>query len=277
MCLDMLRFISLLLVLLFIISCNSVQEPKEETPEEIPDKIVVDQPQENKSSQWIGQGGDTPKADTARRKVDKSKFKSSNEKTPEQKKRDLEIRQARTSFKNGVEYYKLGEIDNAILEFKESLMYDHNNAPANFNLGKIYHDTGQNDLSLSYYHDAVSINPDDTNSIVSIGLIYFEEAVYDSAMKYFNIVIEKAPSFGLAYYNRGTLLGQNKYYEQSIDDLNKAAKFSPNDSRVFMNRGLVYYYSKDMASACEDWNKAATMGNLEATKAVSIYCNEKSR
>lgn len=268
--------IYIITVSLFIVSCGSAQTSKEEeSKEELTQPVELPNENDGKTG-WIE--AKAPTADTTKKTIDKeklSKLQVKEKKTPEQIKRDNDLKAARKSFRKGVEFYNKKQIDDATAMFKETLMFDPENALACYNLGKIYYETGQKDMSLRYYEDAASFNPEDTNSIVAIGLIYFEKGEFDLALDYFNEAIEKAPGFGLAYYNRGTMLGQQKYYEQSLDDLNKAAKYSPENSKVFMNRGMAYFFMKNMTAACEDWNKAAGMGNSEAIKAVSIYCSPK--
>ncbi len=269
--------IYLITISLFLASCGSAQNTKKEKAQKEDLSQTTEQQDEPETrTGWMEVK--TPTNDSTEKNIDKeklSKLAVKDKKTPEQIKRDNDLKEARSSFRKGIEFYNKKQIDDAIIMFKETLMYDPENALAFYNLGKIYYETGQKDMSLAYYQDALNFNPQDSNSIVAIGLIYFERSEFDSAMDYFNQAIELAPAYGLAYYNRGTLLGQQKYYQQSLDDLNKAAKYSPENSKVFMNRGMAYFFMKNLPAACEDWNKAAGMGNSEAIKAVSIYCKTK--
>jgi len=224
---------------------------------------------------WIGSRRiETVKIDTAVNKNSALKIRPKTKKTPEQLKRDEEIKNARRAFKKGVDAYNSKKNNKAIEAFKETLMYDAENALANYNLGKIYYETGQKELALKYYQDAENLNPKDSNSVVAIGLIYFEKGMFDLSEEYFNKAVNMAPGYGLAYYDRGTLYGQQKRYDESLADLKKAAIYSPQDSRVYMNMGLAYFFKKDMDSACKHWNKAASMGNSEAQKAIGIYCKK---
>jgi len=210
--------IYIITVSLFMVSCGSAQTSKEEKPKEDLSQPVDTQEKIESKGGWIEPKA--PTSDTAEITIDKeklSKLAVKEKKTPEQIKRDNALKEARSSFKKGVDFYNKNQIADATIMFKETLMYDPENALACYNLGKIYYETGQKEMSLRYYQDALKFNSEDTNSIVAVGLIYFEKGEFDLAIDYFNQAIEKAPGFGLAYYNRGTLLGQQKYYEQWLD------------------------------------------------------------
>lgn len=275
-----------LIFLSFIIALfTSCENPKQNNEKQKADTLTVEKAEaiegnktpaamENEDS-WIEpKPRETVKIDTSVNKNGALKITSKASKTPEQIKRDGDIRSARGAFKRGVDAYNSDNNSVAVEAFKEVLMYNPENALANYNLGKIYYETGQKELALKYYQDAESLNPKDSNSVVAIGLIYFEKGRFDLAEEYFNKAVEMAPGYGLAYYDRGTLYGQQKRYDESLSDLRIAAKYSPEDSRVYMNMGLAYFFKKDMDSACEKWNKAASMGNSEAQKAIGIYCKK---
>lgn len=206
------------------------------------------------------------------------KSKSGNkELTAEEKDRDLALRRAKTSFKNGKQYYEEGNYQKAIESYKVVLEQDETNDQAYFNLGKIYAMQGQQDLALSYYEDAIKYNPSDSASLVGIGMIYYNLGEFAKAIEFYTRSIEAGPNYGLAYYNRGTVLGQSKNYDAALADLTKAISLEPNNHQAYMNRGLAYYYTKQLDKACMDWNKAAELGSTEGVKAVEIYCTPKTK
>lgn len=278
------KFLIFTLVIFTIVSCSQNQKTNENSQkaEKVKSKIIqndtVNQNAETakQGEGWLGSPARKIEIDTS---IDKKngliKLKSSKKRTPEEIKKNEDLKRARAAFKKGVDAYNKKNNEKAIDAFKEVLQYDAEHALANYNLGKIYYETGQKELSFKYYSDAYNYNPQDSNSVVAIGLIYFERKDFNKAMEYFNKAVDMAPGYGLAYYNRGTLLGQEKKFDEALSDLNKAAIYSPKDSRVFMNRGLAYFLKKDLNSACTDWNKAAEMGNSEAQKAVKTYCEKK--
>ncbi len=270
------RLLFLSLIVALFAACENPKQDnkKQQTIAETNENNGTVKAMEDEES-WIGSKPmETVKIDTVVNKNSALKIKSKTEKTPEQKKRDEEITNARRAFKRGVDAYNSKKNNEAIQAFKETLMYDAENALANYNLGKIYYETGQKELALKYYQTAEDLNPKDSNSVVAIGLIYFEKGMFDLSEDYFNKAVNMAPGYGLAYYDRGTLYGQQKRYDESLADLKMAAIYSPEDSRVYMNMGLAYFFKKDMESACENWNKAASMGNSEAQKAIGIYCKK---
>lgn len=175
-------------------------------------------------------------------------------------------------FKNGVELYNQGKLDEALTEIKTSVQVFQENSLAYHYLGRIYFEKGQKGLSLSYYQDAVKYDANDSTSTLAIGQVYFDMGDSERAMEYYNKAVEMAPNFALAYYNRGTLLGMQKHYNSSLQDLNKSIAIDPSNGNSFVNRGLAYFYLKDMEKACESWKQAAKMGMPKGMEAVELYC-----
>mgnify|MGYP002638776767 FL=1 len=280
------RIIFLLLALPFLFACNSNDTKSENNTSEKQTKVETTI--ENgtpKITYTLGdKKADSKEVETVAEElvpvsglVSKTGNESAKRETIEDEDEALKKRRAHTQFNNGTNFYKSGDLENAIQSFKNSLEFKPNNAKAFYNLGNIYYDLGQKDLAQSYYKDAVEINPEDSLSLVAIGLICTEKGNLPEALDYYNKAVTVAPTFSMVYFNRGTLLGQNKQYQQSLDDLSKAIKYDPGNSEAYINRGLAHFYMKNIDLACKDWKKAKTMGNPKGTQAVDIYCSGKGK
>ncbi|MEJ2593927.1 MAG: tetratricopeptide repeat protein [bacterium] len=187
------------------------------------------------------------------------------------------MRAAQSTYEAGVDYYEMGDLDNALNQFKSSLDYFPENSKAAHYLARIYFEKGEKTLALSYYEDAVELDPKDSVSLLAIGQVYFDMREYDQAMKYYNEAIESAPYYGLAYYNRGTLHGMKQEFMPALDDLTRSIKLNPDNPNAYLNRGLAYFFLENRDAACKDWEKAAEMGLEKGIEAVETYCKEKSR
>lgn len=187
---------------------------------------------------------------------------------------DNNMQIAVSAYNGGINLYKKGDLQGALVQFKTSLENYPENSATNHYLGRIYYDLGQKDLALSYYEDAVRFNLEDSVSMLGIGQVYFDMGDMTKAKEYYDMTIDNAPFYGLAYYNRGTMLGMQKQYHSSLNDLNKAIELDPTNANAFLNRGLAYFFLKDMDKACEDWNQAADMGLAKGVEAVEIYCKK---
>jgi len=97
-------FFSVVIVSLFLVSCGSAQKSDTKNKEES-SASVVEQENSNERSGWIKvkSSADSTKKEVAKEKIGKLQVKE--EKTPEQKKRDSELQQARKAFRKGVENY----------------------------------------------------------------------------------------------------------------------------------------------------------------------------
>ena len=250
------------IVLVVVSSCGNSQAEKETKVESTNEVIKVED----------DAGKEFPTTDTTVSKP--LELQASVEETEEDKERKLNIKRARTAIRNGVEYFKNGEMDKAKDAFKLVLEYTPEDSRACHYLGKIYYGFGQKEIALSYYEDAVQFNPEDSASMVGAGLILFEQKDYNGAIEYYNMAIKIAPRYALAFYNRGTLLGYQKNYGAALTDMNRAIEIEPENPKYYMNRGLANYYLERHQRACDDWEKAALLGNAEAQKALDLYCQK---
>ena len=195
---------------------------------------------------------DLIKNDTSRQAVLRITPPKKDTVVPIQEMQTEEMRAAQTTYNAGVDYYQMGDLENALNQFKSSLEYIPNNPKASHYIARIYFEKGEKTLALSYYEDAVRFDPKDSVSILAIGQIYFDGRDYNKAMDYYDKAIAAGPRYGLAYYNRGTLLGMQQKFIPALDDLNKSIKLDPKNPNAYLNRELAYYFLENLDTACKD-------------------------
>ena len=59
---------------------------------------------------------------------------------------------------------------------------------------------------------------------------------------------------------------------QCLEDCNKAIELNPKADNAYLYRGRVFYKLGNKIKACEDWSKSGELGNEEAYKFISQYC-----
>lgn len=237
--------------------------------------VSCNQSGKTKSGQYNQAQETIAKSDTTGQDTTQNEMKKPKPRVQEHMPLTLEsvkLRNAAQAYHAGVEFYKQGELDSALIEFKKALNDNPESGNISHYLGRIYYDMGQKQLSLSYYKDAAKYNENDSLSTLGIGQVYFDIGDSTNAMKYYNKAIEMAPNYALAYYNRGTLLGIQNKYIKALDDLNRSIELDNTNGNAYVNRGLAYYFLEQTHSACRDWKKAASMGFEKAQKAVDQYC-----
>jgi protein O-mannosyl-transferase len=110
----------------------------------------------------------------------------------------------------GVGYYEMGDEENALKTYLETLAYSPNHINANNNAGVIYFNRKQYDSALVHFQKAYKADPNNSNAIGNIGAIY---------------------------HNKGDLKNAKEYYE-------KALAISPNRN-IFLNLSKVCYALRD--------------------------------
>lgn len=240
------KYVSLILVLFFLTSCEQATTKTKVTEER------------------------TSKADTLK----KAGFAESNPNNGATRKTNStdDAATAIQHYKNGVDLYEKGDINGAIEQFKLSINNYSGNHQASHYLGRIYFELNQTGLALSYYEDAIGYDPNDSLSMMGMGQIYAGMGDFTTAKMYYDKTIKIAPNFSVVYYNRGTLYGMNKFYNSALQDLDQSIKLDNTNAMAYLNRGLVHYHMKETEKACEDWQTASNMGLAKGDEAINAYC-----
>jgi len=93
----------------------------------------------------------------------------------------------------GSTYYEKGEIELAIKEFKMALAIKPNYAKAYNNLGAVYHKKGEIELAIKEFKKALAINPDYVNARFNLGNIYYLQGSTDMAIKEYEKILAIDP------------------------------------------------------------------------------------
>jgi protein O-mannosyl-transferase len=111
----------------------------------------------------------------------------------------------------GVGYYEMGDEENALKTYLETLQYSPNHINANNNSGVIYFNRKQYDSALVHFQKAYQVDPKNSNAIGNIGAIY---------------------------HNKGDLQKAKEFYEKALD-------ITPNVN-IYLNLSKVYYSLGDV-------------------------------
>jgi tetratricopeptide (TPR) repeat protein len=75
-------------------------------------------------------------------------------------------------YNKGVIYYRLGQYQQAIINFHEAISVKTDYAEAYYNLGRVYHFLGQHQLAIKNYNEAIRIMPNHANAYNNRAFIY---------------------------------------------------------------------------------------------------------
>jgi tetratricopeptide (TPR) repeat protein len=83
----------------------------------------------------------------------------------------------------GLAYHKVGDIDNAILQYKKSLSLNPFYADAYNNIGISYFYKGSVDKAITNFKHAIEIDPYHADAHYNLGVVYGEKGLIDLAYK----------------------------------------------------------------------------------------------
>jgi len=81
----------------------------------------------------------------------------------------------------GLAYHKVGDLDNAILQYKKGLSLNPFEIEAHINLGVSYFHKGLVDKAITHFKHVIEINPNNADAHYNIGIAYGSKGEYDVA------------------------------------------------------------------------------------------------
>ena len=118
---------------------------------------------------------------------------------------------------------------------------------------------------------SLSIDPTRAETFYNRGIAKSKLEDYDGAIEDYSKAIELDPKYW-QFYNRGFAKIKVNNYNGAIADFTKAIELKPDDDESYMNRGLINIELGQNVSGCNDLKKAKELGNSDAIKAISIFC-----
>ena len=164
-------------------------------------------------------------------------------------------------YKDGIEYYKAGQYDNARTILERTI----NDATtdkslANYYLGQVALVQGDKAAAKSYFDKGLSLNPDNAYNYVGIGALDLLNGQADAASDQFKRAqklakknAEISVSIARAYYNADPV----KYAKDIQKNIDKARKDSKNqDPSIYVLEGDMMMDAKDYGAAAAKYENA---------------------
>lgn len=138
----------------------------------------------------------------------------------------------------GNEYYRKGELAEAIKCYNQAIQLEPDNPIAWNNKGLILAIAGRYDESLKAHLKAVELDRGYVDAISNVGMAYAKMSKYDEAMKYYDMAIEKSPKHEIAWNNKGNLLAKMEKHQEAMECYEKALKLNPNYLAAMNNKAV---------------------------------------
>jgi tetratricopeptide (TPR) repeat protein len=127
----------------------------------------------------------------------------------------------------GAAYIKMGQIDEALAEFKEAIRLKPKSAQYRYNLAVVYRDKGETEKALRELDEAQSLDSDWDAPYFTSGLIYLAQKKYKEAAWDFRACIDANPGNADAHFSLGQAYAALGKKEQAAGQYAETLKYVP--------------------------------------------------
>jgi tetratricopeptide (TPR) repeat protein len=182
----------------------------------------------------------------------------------------------------GNEFFKAGEADNAIEEYKISLRLNPNNVEAHLKMGfLLYNVKKMFKEGMAHLSEAIRLDPDNPRVHHDLGMALLHQRKLDQAITHLSEALRRMPqgrdkqyNAVNMHYNLGLALFYNENFKQSAVHLYEAVRLDPNNPKLHYNlasalaaqgniNDTIKHYFKAL-SLKPDIDKSATLHDLLA-------------
>lgn len=111
----------------------------------------------------------------------------------------------------------LGEYDNALNHYEQSLRLDPNYAKSLFRLAFNYDLNGEDEKAIEYYEQCINVCPSHKNAFINLGVLYEDSGNFDDAIYCFETVLDAEPNDPRALlFLKDAKASMNMYYDEEI-------------------------------------------------------------
>ncbi|HEY86335.1 MAG TPA: tetratricopeptide repeat protein, partial [Chloroflexi bacterium] len=159
----------------------------------------------------------------------------------------------------GIAYYEQGELDKAIVEYKEAIALEPDNPDAHRNLGTVYVDQGKWEEAVAAYEQAISLNPDFGEAYGDMVAAYINLDKLSEAIDAGEKAIELAPDYATAHNNLGTAYKKQDRLDEAVAEYQEAIRLDPDDALPHYNWGNIHYKQGQVDQAIAKWQEATRL------------------
>jgi tetratricopeptide (TPR) repeat protein len=150
----------------------------------------------------------------------------------------------------GTQYFRNGDYDSAINEFKKALEL-RPNAQSYEDLGNVLNAAGRYSEAAAHYRSALKTHPSADNYF-NLGVVLARTAKYSEAIESFQQAIAKKPDFAEAYFNLAVVYAKGHRLQDVIENLQQAIRINPEYSEAHFYLGQTYVATKNRDAAIQE-------------------------
>jgi tetratricopeptide (TPR) repeat protein len=167
----------------------------------------------------------------------------------------------------GNEFFRAGDTDNAIDEYRKALELNPNNAAAHRTMGfLLYNAKGLHEEGMAHYQKALQLDPNDPRIRHDLGMAYMHQGRLDQAIAHLSQALRGMPN-GLSmqynavdmHYNLGRALLLKGELRDAELHLSEAVRLDPNKTEAHYDLAIVLAEKRDIDKALSHYAKAVSL------------------
>ncbi|GEM_PF-2083170 len=187
-------------------------------------------------------------------------------------KQSLEIKKHGATFGNrGAAYVRKGEFLSAIADYNQAIELMPDDARWYSNRGNLFIDLDDLPAAIRDLNQAILLDPKLREARNNRGRAYIQLKDPDRALKEFDELTEREPGYAVAYVGRGAAYADKQEFNLAIEDYTKAIDIDPSLAPAFTNRGNSFRQLGELEQALRDLNRA-----VDLVKDNSAYYGNRS-
>jgi tetratricopeptide (TPR) repeat protein len=139
----------------------------------------------------------------------------------------------------GVDFYRQGNADAALAEFRTALSLNPRYSNIYYNVGVIQSDKGSYDDAIDNFHHALDLIPDDEGSHYELGLALSKKGDLAAAIDEFHHALALDPSDAKAHFEYAQVLSRQNRFDEAIPEFQKALGYDSTMASAHLDLGVV--------------------------------------
>jgi len=182
---------------------------------------------------------------------------------------EIENREAKDKFDQGVQFYQQGKFDEAIEAFEDVIINKPGFAEGYYNLGMAYLRQGNPDRAIEVIDNAIELKPDFVAAYFGKGQAYIEKGEEEQATEIFKKAVAINPDDAKIYVNLGALYISTNRNDLALEALLKAMELDPSLPNTYYQLGLLHLRKQEIGKSVENFQKFLELAP-EAPEADSV-------
>uniref|UniRef100_I1NUM3 protein O-GlcNAc transferase n=1 Tax=Oryza glaberrima TaxID=4538 RepID=I1NUM3_ORYGL len=159
----------------------------------------------------------------------------------------------------GNAYHEQGQLDLAILSYRQAIHCNSSYVEAYNNLGNALKDAGRNEEAISCYQTCLALQPSHPQALTNLGNVYMERNMMDIAASLYMATLTVTTGLSAPYNNLAMIYKQQGNCNHAITCFNEVLRIDPMAADCLVNRGNTFKEAGRITEAIQDYFHAVTI------------------